>query len=61
MTTIGYARASTSDQDRAIQEAALLAAGCDIVRTEERSDTTMGDARSCRRSAHSYARATRSW
>ena len=41
MTTIGYARASTSDQGTAIQEAALLAVGCDIVRAQKRSGTTM--------------------
>lgn len=39
-TTIGYARVSTDDQDCAIQEAALRAAGCTIVRSEKRSGTT---------------------
>jgi DNA invertase Pin-like site-specific DNA recombinase len=29
----GYARVSTADQDLAIQEAALAAAGCDLVRS----------------------------
>lgn len=38
--TIGYARVSTEDQDCAIQEAALRAAGCTIVRSEKRSGTT---------------------
>jgi DNA invertase Pin-like site-specific DNA recombinase len=40
MTTIGYARVSTSDQDCTIQEAALKAAGCEVVRAEKRSGTT---------------------
>jgi len=39
MSTIGYARVSTEDQDCAIQEAALRAAGCDVVRSEKRSGT----------------------
>lgn len=39
-TTIGYARVSTDDQDCAIQEAALRAAGCTVVRSEKRSGTT---------------------
>lgn len=37
---IGYARASSEDQHTAIQESALKAAGCDVVRTEKRSGTT---------------------
>jgi len=37
---IGYARVSTDDQDCAIQEAALRAAGCTIVRAEKKSGTT---------------------
>ena len=36
----GYARVSTEDQDCAIQEAALRAAGCTIVRSEKRTGTT---------------------
>jgi DNA invertase Pin-like site-specific DNA recombinase len=40
MTTIGYARVSTSDQDLTIQLAALSAAGCDVVRQEKVSGTT---------------------
>lgn len=41
MTTImGYARVSTDDQDCAIQEAALRAAGATIIRSERRSGTT---------------------
>ncbi|MBB4618531.1 recombinase family protein [Sphingomonas abaci] len=38
--TYGYARVSTDDQDCSIQEAALYAAGCDIVRSEKMSGTT---------------------
>jgi DNA invertase Pin-like site-specific DNA recombinase len=36
----GYARVSTTDQDLSIQESALNAAGCTIVRSEKRSGTT---------------------
>ena len=35
MAKIGYARVSTRDQDHAIQEARLRAAGCEIVRAEK--------------------------
>lgn len=38
--TYGYARVSTEDQDCSIQESALRAAGCDIVRSEKRSGTS---------------------
>ena len=41
MATIGYARVSSTDQDLAIQEEALRAAGCTIVRSEKRSGTKM--------------------
>ena len=37
---IGYARVSTEDQDCAIQEAALRAAGCTVVRSEKKSGTS---------------------
>src|SRR6516225_9644907 len=40
MTIIGYARVSTIDQDLSIQETALTAAGCDVIRAEKRSGTT---------------------
>ena len=38
---IGYARVSSSDQDCSIQEEALRAAGCTIVRSEKVSGTTV--------------------
>jgi DNA invertase Pin-like site-specific DNA recombinase len=37
MTVIGYARVSTTDQDLSIQEGALRAAGCDVIRAEKQS------------------------
>jgi DNA invertase Pin-like site-specific DNA recombinase len=40
MAIYGYARASTLDQDVAIQEEALRVAGCDVVRSEKVSGTT---------------------
>ncbi len=41
MTTYGYARVSTSDQDLTIQQEAFAAAGCEIVRSEKVSGTSV--------------------
>jgi DNA invertase Pin-like site-specific DNA recombinase len=38
---LGYARASAEDQDCTIQEAALRAAGCTIIRSEKKSGSSM--------------------
>jgi len=36
----GYARVSAIDQDLSLQQAALKAVGCDVIRSEKRSGTT---------------------
>jgi len=40
MTVIGYARVSSIEQDLSIQETALRAAGCEVIRAEKRTGTT---------------------
>ena len=40
MASYGYARVSTTDQDLAVQKAALRAAGCEMIRAEKKSGTT---------------------
>ncbi|MHB1675904.1 MAG: recombinase family protein [Sulfuriferula sp.] len=40
MALYGYARVSTSDQDYTLQEQALRAAGCEIVRAEKVTGTS---------------------
>ena len=40
MSLYGYARLSTTDQDLGLQEAALRAAGCEVIRSEKVTGTT---------------------
>ena len=40
MPLYGYARVSTTDQDLSVQETALRAAGCKVIRTEKKSGTS---------------------
>lgn len=40
MALYGYAWVSTTDQDLTVQDAALMAAGCAIIRTEKKSGTS---------------------
>ena len=39
MTLYGYARVSSTDQDLALQEATLRAAGCQVIRSEKKTGT----------------------
>lgn len=43
MTRIGYIRTSTADQNLAVHIAALKAAGCEVIREEQKSGTSLGD------------------
>ena len=45
---IGYARVSTTDQNLELQESALRAAGCNMIRSEKRSGTTTAERKELR-------------
>jgi DNA invertase Pin-like site-specific DNA recombinase len=53
VTAIGYARASTTDRDLALQEKALKAAGCEVIRAELTSDMNAGCREERRKVLHS--------
>ena len=40
MSLYGYARVSTTDQNLGLQETALRAAGCEVIRSEKVTGTT---------------------
>ncbi len=61
MPLYGYVRVSTLDQDLTVQETALRAAGCEVVRTEKRSGTTREGPPSWPHSSSSCTPATRLW
>jgi hypothetical protein len=61
VTLHGHARVSTVDQDPGIQEAALRAAGCRMVRAEKRSGAAREGRDEPRLRSTSCAPATRSW
>jgi DNA invertase Pin-like site-specific DNA recombinase len=59
MALYGYARVSSSDQDFSLQEQALRAAGCDVIRAEKASSTSRAGAPSWKRYLISCGLATR--